>query len=305
MITKVININNYIRQTLYERSKGGLYFDEEYEDMQNYFENMRLYNYDLYKKVIGTIYCGYCLNSIYYDDFECEDGESVDNIMDFKNIDEVIDFLNKNESMLYVFIQKTIDFHALTEIEKREAIREAKHIEQLLLKINLYYIFDIYEYAGHISKEDLLAKHNFYHKSYDVDIKNTNYLESINESIYEVSIVYLSDYIKDIYEESYENYRELILDIIEDYYTYYKYLESSKIVDNKSIINSLESATIKKAINLTISNQNAFYEILSYFIEYNQKTESEKKKILTHNKKHNYGSIKTKIQQVKQNPNKD
>ncbi len=234
------------------------------------------------------------------EDTELEEyNESIINIakelIHFKNIDEVIKYVEKDESILIEFIESTRDIHSMFHDEKRGVYFVELSEQKNLNSIYPLHFLDILSYSRPLTKEDLIIIQRDYYENIDeIEDERKTEQDSYDQSINHVISELLGVYAEDCY-----NYRDLMIDIISDYYEYVKFaiynnLNIKKEIDKK-LLKSIETSSINQIINETIRDRTKLFEIVKYFIEYNHKTNGQKKAIVKNIRKNRVEDIKIKI----------
>lgn len=157
-------------------------------------------------------------------------------------------------------------------------------------------MLDIFTYTKKLTKEDLIILQRNYYETID---ESDDDEETSEQEFYDSSINFVADTFLDEYDADCYNYKMLLLDIIPDYYEYAKFLicnnvNGSEEIDKK-LLKFVETRSLDEIINETIQNKISLNEIIKYFIEYNYKTNKQKKVITKNIKLKKVRDIRTKI----------
>lgn len=281
MEIKVINPNDYIRNLIASFLGVEEDFEENLVVILNYLEALKYNNYDKYEKIIAVMYTSFWLLES-FDLFKIEKDEeneyewSVGDFLEFSSAKDVVNYIERVPELLNEIISQTIEFNDMYPLEKRNCLIVDSETLKYIRNINPYYIFDKIEYCREYDKDYL-----FYLYKEKV-IKAI----SMNKEIQSLKLVakeQIKDFLENLREYDIYNYDSLVISIMRDFYLLEKYnlINNQCTKSNRILVSRIERTSLDNLIDLTNKDFYFLPDIISSFVELNEKSLEEQEKIIS------------------------
>lgn len=276
----VKNPNELVRETIISFLGYNYDFESTLIKIKEYLENLQGSNYTNYKKVIGVMYSNMWLLERFDLLNELNNDEdiydySVEDMLEFKSVEDVISYIDYCPELLDEMILQTVCFDELSEGEKRNHLLIDKDTEAYVKRINVFHVFDKLEYCRKYDKEYLV----FMYKSKLIESnKEHSDLDTIKIAIKSE----IKNFLVELKEYDIYNYISLTTSLIKDFYILekYKILNNKCLKSNKKLVRAIEKLSIDNLIDLSYNDSYFLADLISSFVELNEKDSVEQEKII-------------------------
>lgn len=264
---KFLDINTFTRKKLTILFKNlSTHFDKYEAAIQyyQYFENIKVENYEFYQYIIGLLFIdNYRLLSYrnQYNNLSEEEKNVLDSYQEIQSLDDLLFLIEQDPSLFHTMAFSSIKFQSLNQNGKASILMSIS--DEYALQFNKYTLIEKESMVGNHSIEDLILE---YHS-----VVNKENGES-DESLRAQGVDTIETTMKILFNYNLKNYHKLVLTMLLSFYKFKKYVQFHfpewLFEPEKELIQMIENSSIEEVIYELSYDENLFELLLEEFFTY-------------------------------------